>query len=275
MVSEEQPNLFQSPIDIYLSSPEFERVLGIGKYNTSILRIEKDDAERYLLVASKNQFTTRENNQYEAFLDTCGNRVFSRNIQYGYSFALYPTVLIEGYEGDLEWRIERACIGGMVGGWRHEGFQLHFSVIVNDERHKIDYITTYGYHGANELEVLWLPKDTAISRFGTHTMRFAGVFGPVWSDEETSGDPFATSALEKEIFDPVVNYSYHLEREEIEPWVYNCKMITKNLDSGRQINLTLPSWGVDIKQWDEKIRVLNRRWRDLGKQMPISLEIIG
>jgi len=270
MVSEEQPeSVPQSPIDIFLSSPEFERVLG---EKPSVLRIEKDDAERYLAVSYENRFTKKGNTRYEAFLSKHGNRVFSRHTIY-LDFYRSPMVAIEGYEGDLEWGIERSPKYFNIGGVRTDSFGIGFSVIVMNERHRITYVADYGYHGNSELVILYSPKDTAIINSLPHKIRFVGTEATVWVGHGLH-NPIASSALDREIFDPIINYSYRLERGETPSRMHIYKMTTKDLNSGRQIILDLPNW-VDIEEWDEKIRVLNRSWRDLGKQMPISLEIIG
>lgn len=253
-----------SNFDVYLSSSDFRRRSG-GARITSIDRSEK---EGFLRIGFKD-------GAHEVFLTDSGEPIASRMIEVWPGYR-YPKVHIDGNANDLEYSIDRN-----TGGWRdgsrviNETFIIEFALTAQAFNRTATYGIMYG--ASRDLEILF-SQDRVAKVAGLENprtrVRFVGVMGTVWVSDNGKEIPLSYTAFDNEVVHPQTNFSFRLEKEKIAERVYKFRMFTKDLSSGKESIVAFPS-EIDVQAWDKKIRTPDKNWRNLGKEMPISLQTIS
>lgn len=261
----------QSPIDIYLSSPEMREVLKRGK----VVKLIKDEEERYLRVdlgPQKGSFiTSKDQYTFEVFLNAQGESVGSRIIITDPPYK-HPRVIIRGQEGDLEYCVLRKADlhfrdGKIIG----ESPVTFFMFGIKRDDRKIVFFTDYRTSMPGAVTISWVPQTTPIdsTKDTIHQVRFIGLLGSFWREDDSDKQWYQN--LDKEIVDSKVNCSFHLEIEKILQQQF-FKMAMTDLSNGRRIVLNIPGW-FNQEELDKRLLVSDKSWKDLGRQIPVTLSI--
>lgn len=259
-----------SPIDKFLAGDNLPPRIKRNK----ILAIDRDDAHNFLRITVESNGSLSYKHVSEYFLTENGKPIVVRDIGYA-SFRLpYPQHSIFGTSGDLEYSIDQETRTTFQQDWDEpppERGDLEFALRSFPLEKDLLAGVSISYNTierSGRPSRLWFSysdgKDyDEYSEVRRHSRHVEYDFLSEKEAKVTTYLGFGDEGL-------LVQHPFHSIEKDGNTHIFKITSPT----IGRQIRVIFPDL-IDINEWDNKITVQDRSWRNLGKEMPISLQTIS
>lgn len=241
-----------------------------------VLEVDKNDRFLMLKLSQRSLFGQGEDyNIEEVFLSLYGNRVDQRTISYNQACMPYPSHSVFGWINDIGYDISQGQ-ASPPQDWDEDQTRAPFSFQL-----KTGLADDYQVYLTAEYKAHFASGDlVAVNFFRTDEKErpykeWDGFKGGARFLRR--GNQWVKDAYRDPIYHEVVPLDGLFVQKTAAlhklTSTQGINQLTSNLvDQSRELVFTFPDH-IDIAEWDARISVRDRSWRDLAKQMPISLQI--